>query len=152
VIKRIVQVSALTLPEWRLLVAALVLLPIVALGLWLGGFKRTRRTLARFTPPVDEQVAMSDRRAQEARQVARMVKIAASHGLYRADCLKQALVLWWLLARRGIPAEIVFGLNTASTDRFSAHAWVECQAGNLSDDETHQQQLVRFGKSGAQGV
>ena len=76
-----------------------------------------------------------------------MVAIAAAHGIYRANCLKQSLVLWWLLSRRGIKSEIVFGAQRDVVDDFNAHAWVECNGINLSDSEEVQQRFAAFQKS-----
>ena len=42
--------------------------------------------------------------------IARMIAVAAAHGPYRANCLKQSLVLWWMLARRDTHSEIRFGV------------------------------------------
>ncbi|HEY4826066.1 MAG TPA: lasso peptide biosynthesis B2 protein [Solirubrobacteraceae bacterium] len=53
-------------------------------------------------------------------------------------CLSQALVLLWLLSRRGIPSTLVIGAHMAPV--FEAHAWVELAGrpllapGNFSDD------------------
>ena len=65
--------------------------------------------------------------------IARMVRIAAEHGLYRAKCLEQSLVLRWLLQRQGIDARIVFGARKED-EQMQAHAWVEVNGLALSED------------------
>jgi hypothetical protein len=65
--------------------------------------------------------------------IARMVRIAAEHGLYRAKCLEQSLVLRWLLQRQGIDARIVFGARK-DDEQMQAHAWVEVNGVALSED------------------
>lgn len=42
-----------------------------------------------------------------------------------SHCLSQAIATQILLKRRGIDAEICFGVSTESSKDFSAHAWVE---------------------------
>ena len=65
--------------------------------------------------------------------IARLVRIAAEHGLYRAKCLEQSLVLRWLLQRQGIDARIVFGARREDA-QMQAHAWVEVNGVPLSED------------------
>ena len=49
--------------------------------------------------------------------------VAAGRG--NADqCLAEALTLWSMLRRRGVAAELVFGVDP-SGEQFEAHAWVE---------------------------
>ncbi len=59
--------------------------------------------------------------------------IAASHGPYRATCLRQSLALWLLLRRRGIPAELRIGVRKEGGD-LQAHAWVEHQGATLAQE------------------
>jgi hypothetical protein len=67
------------------------------------------------------------------RVTARMVRVAASRGLYRFKCLDQSLVLRWLLRRQGIDARIVFGARKED-GQIEAHAWVECQGIAVNED------------------
>ncbi len=143
--QRLGQLKALSLHEWQLLLlASLLLLPLTALALHLGGFKRTRKMMACFLPPesggnLPEAIYFS-----EARVAARMVSVAARHGVYRTNCLKQSLVLWWLLARRGIPSEIKIGVNKEGAGPLNAHAWVECGGHPLIDSDYTKQQFSAF--------
>jgi hypothetical protein len=70
--------------------------------------------------PESDQVA----NVEVARNIARLVHIAARHGIYSANCLNRSLVLWWLLQRRGLCSEIRYGARTGAQG-FEAHAWVE---------------------------
>lgn len=114
------RVRALSGAEWRLLVAAALLLPLTEMGLRLFGFGRLRVLLGRW---VQEGQAFDPADLDQARTAARMVGIAARHGPFRASCLRQALVLWFLLGRRGIPARLRIGAT--KDEGFAAHAWVE---------------------------
>ena len=49
-----------------------------------------------------------------------------------ATCLKKSLILFRLLRRRGIPAELRLGVRTVD-GTFSAHAWIECEGRTLLD-------------------
>jgi hypothetical protein len=69
---------------------------------------------------------------QQARRIARMVKIAASHGPYRATCLPQSLTLWLLLRRRGIASSLRIGVRK-EISRLDAHAWVEIDGIVVND-------------------
>ena len=69
---------------------------------------------------------------ESANRIARLVAIAAYHGPYRATCLRQSLALWWLLRRRGIPAELRIGVRKDDGE-LQAHAWVEHDGQALND-------------------
>jgi hypothetical protein len=123
--RRLEQLRALAPWEQRLLARLVLLLPAIGAALRLLGFKRTRDLLARLVPtPADQDRLAGASTADEAQRIARLVAIAAHHGLYRATCLRQSLALWWLLRRRGIPAELRIGVRKDSGD-LQAHAWVE---------------------------
>jgi len=79
-----------------------------------------------------------------AKVIARMVAVAAGHGIYRSNCLKQSLVLWWLLGRRGIHSEIKIGINRDGAEPLEAHAWVECGGQALNETEDVQQRFSAF--------
>jgi hypothetical protein len=64
---------------------------------------------------------------------ARLVRIAAERGPYRAKCLEQSLVLRRLLLRQGIEARIVFGARKEE-EQMQAHAWVEVNGVALNED------------------
>lgn len=126
---------------------SLFMLPLIAVLLRLSGFNRTKYFLSKFIsnePDGSKQQAGPD----QARIIARMVSVAACHGLYRANCLKQSLVLWWLLARRGLKSEIRFGVKKGPEDEFGAHAWVEFNGMNLCDSKVLQKQISALERSG----
>lgn len=59
----------------------------------------------------------------------RLIWLVESAGRYvpvSSTCLKQALVLSWLLGRRGIPTTIQIGVNSRE-GVLRAHAWLEHQ-------------------------
>ncbi len=86
---------------------------------------RTKTDPRRSSPPLTTGLSPQT--------TARLVRIAAEHGLYRAKCLEQSLVLRRLLQRQGIDARIVFGARKEE-EQMQAHAWVEVNGVALSED------------------
>jgi hypothetical protein len=105
-------------------------------GLRLVGFRRWKELLVRLTPG---HAATPGELAQitTAHEVACIQQAASRHLIFHASCLEQSLVLWWLLGRRGIPAELRIGARKEA-GRFEAHAWVELGSVVLNDSgEAH---------------
>ena len=109
------------------------MLPLTALTLWLLGFTRTQSMLATLAP-IDKHSGPGQKQATvyQAHITAKMVTVAAQRGPFRASCLPQSLVLWWLLRRQGIDNELRFGVRK-NPDRLEAHAWVELSNTVLND-------------------
>ena len=49
----------------------------------------------------------------------------------RIECLEQSLALWYLLRRRGVGAELTFGMTQYP---FGAHAWVTYRGEPVNED------------------
>lgn len=114
-------VSTLSRDDWGVLAGALGLLPAVSAGLRLVGL---RRMIA-----LGEALAPASRRRGEGdpRGVARtawLVEVAGRCYLPRPTCLAKALVVFSLLRRRGLPAELVIGVSKTQRP-LEGHAWVE---------------------------
>ena len=122
-IQRLQQLSSL---ERQTLFASLVLLPLVALSLKILGYRRTKGLMSKVVPDVGDELILEESGRVAAYGIARMVDVAARRGPYKASCLKQALVAWWLLARRRIPSDIKIGVSKTARE-FDAHAWVELE-------------------------
>jgi hypothetical protein len=106
----------------KLFLQALCLLPLISLAIRLFSFRRTQLALQRALPVGKMRGQNSDARLVQ--QTARMVRAAADHGPFHGNCLRQSVVLWWLLRRQGIDSELRIGVRTAEA-RFEAHAWIE---------------------------
>ncbi len=132
--KRFDQLKTLSLLEWQLLVTSVILLPLTALGLHLFGLKRTQQFMKYFTPAAPKTSPRKEEELKYGQLVARMVSVAANHGLYRANCLKKSLVLWWLLKRKGIEANLHIGVQK-NGELLDAHSWVEINGNVLIGDE-----------------
>jgi hypothetical protein len=126
--------KALPGDEKRLVAAAAVLLPLTDLALRTFGYQKTQDFLAANT--ADRKVlpfSPADRMTRSQR-VAYCVRVAARRGPYRATCLRESLVTWWLLRRRGIPATLRIGVGKEAAD-LKAHAWVEVDGQSIIDGE-----------------
>jgi hypothetical protein len=60
-----------------------------------------------------------------ARRLHRLVELASRLYPRAMTCLPRALVLRWMLARRGIPADLQVGVQKSDSVGIQAHAWVE---------------------------
>ena len=122
-----------------MLLRAMLLLPATAAGLRVFGFRRLQSVLTRWEGARSKRSENSGEDLLEtARMSARMVSAAGRHGLGQPNCLRQSLVLCWLLRRDGIPAALRIGVRKES-GKFQAHAWVEYAGAVLNDtDEVHQ--------------
>lgn len=98
--------------------------------------------MSRFITIQMDNISARERDLSRAKHISRAVAIAGNHGLYHANCLKQSLLLWWLLARRGINTEIKFGAQEESGITFGAHAWVEYDGEALGDLSDLQHQFL----------
>jgi hypothetical protein len=114
------------------------------LGLRLTGFRRWKNVLARLAPPVnttaDQRTASQE---ESAELIARMEAAAARNVFFRTNCLEQSLVLWWLLRRRGISAELRIGARK-EFERFEAHAWVEVDSAVLNNSGVEHLHFIPF--------
>jgi hypothetical protein len=61
-----------------------------------------------------------------------MVDLAARHLPWQPTCLPRSLVLWFLLRRQGVPAELRIGVQK-SEHQLKAHAWVEVDHRVVND-------------------
>jgi hypothetical protein len=122
------KLARLTWPDrWRLLEAAGVLSGMSLLVSTLG--------VQRAHALVERLAVAPTHPDQESRagEFASVVDRAARHVPWAHTCLHRSLTLWWLLRRRGIPADVRLGVRKAD-GRFDAHAWVTC-GGRVVNDE-----------------
>ena len=110
--------------RWWLLQAWL-LLPVVKILLWQIGYRRTLANLERWLPlhPGNLNTATPEQQ-QQAERLGRLVTGAANHNLLVINCLPRSLVLWWMLRRAGLAADLRIGVQKEAGD-FAAHAWIE---------------------------
>lgn len=118
---RLRALRTLSAAELWVLIQAWLLLPLVALGLLALPYDRLERALRR-------RVAARSRPLPAAgpggRRIAELVAIAARRQVVRTRCLERALTARWLLAGRGIAADLRIGVRLEG-GRLAAHAWLE---------------------------
>jgi hypothetical protein len=113
-------------------------------GLRVAGFRRWKNVLAVLAPSPNTTARQADAAQPEAaRTIARMAAAAARNFFFATNCLEQSLVLWWLLRRRGIAAELRIGARK-EFERFEAHAWVEADSAVLNDATAEHRHFVPF--------
>ena len=145
---RIRKLRRLSLGECWLLAQATALLPAVRMALKLAPFARLqllaargmrdKRQRAHAAPSLDTVIAEASNHSVASQSTARIVRIAAERGLYRAKCLEQSLVLYWLLQRQGIDSRILFGARKEG-EQIQAHAWVEVDGiAVCEEDDLHE--------------
>lgn len=127
-----------------MLARALLLLPVIAVGLRLAGYKRVQAALDALgrrhstSPPPNGDEAMS-----LAVRSTRMVVLAARRGAYRANCLPTSMALRHLLQRQGIAGTLRVGVRK-NGPALDAHAWVELDGQPLNDSADVQQRFLAF--------
>lgn len=132
------KLLGLSLPEVVTLAQAAVLLPAVRVAFQFVTIARLQRLSGR----TDRTSAVKGLPPEAA---ARLVRIAAEHGLYRAKCLERSLVLHWILCRQGVDARIIFGARKAQ-EEMQAHAWVEVDGVSLDEDHDSPARFAPFEK------
>lgn len=127
--------------ERSLLLEALILLPLVALSLKLGGLKRTQSLLIKLLP---SSPSFPFPPCSPLLTTVNMVQIATKYHNPWTTCLKKSLVLWYLLRRQGITAQLQIGVRQEQGE-FQAHAWVEYQGYVIGDRQEVKQHFTAFG-------
>ena len=118
-----------------MLAKAILLLPLAHCALFFPGYKRTVKLIEKLAPiRLVAPAPNATETVNKARQSAQLVSIAARHGFFIASCLRQALLLWWLLRGQGIQSQIRFGARKCK-DQLDAHAWVEINGEAISGGE-----------------
>jgi len=121
-------------PNERWLLLGLMLgLPAVTLLLRVFGFVRTRDWLERRSRKPSSRLATADD-LHSAERLAQLADIAGRRGAVTVTCLRQSLLVWCLLRRRGLDPELKLGVRKERTS-FDAHAWVELQGVALAQTD-----------------
>ena len=122
-------------------VAVMLTLLAVRLALVTTGVGRTLRVMHALASLHPQGVAPE---AQLARSIGERVALVAAFFPGRALCLEQSLALYFHLRRRGIPAELRFGVRASP---FAAHAWVECGGEPVCEQHDVIVQFARLPKA-----
>ena len=112
--------------ERRLLPGLMAALPLIAVSVRVLGVVRTARLIERHSE-ISSPHSAGGAELEAAHRLAQLVAIAGRRGAITATCLRQALLVHWLLRRRGFSPELKLGVRN-DADVFDAHAWVELQS------------------------
>lgn len=114
----------------RLMPLYMLGLAIVHAGLALWGYRQTRRAIEVLTRR-DTRRDAAPLDLENARALARRVALAGRHGAVNASCLRQSLLIYGCLRRRGLDPRLELGVKP-SDGALHAHAWVELGSERLS--------------------
>jgi hypothetical protein len=104
------------------------------------GLKRSAAFLAAHS---DRPAGVSDVAA--ARSIADAVSLVAGRKMVGALCLGRSLLLWFLLRRRGMDAQLVVGSKHQVDEMWEAHAWVELESEPVNDTADVRERYGSFG-------
>lgn len=123
--------------------SAYLLLLRVGFSLRRHGFQRTRKRLAERLGRESAGVRQGKQNPDDVPRVCRMLNAAARYSFGHPTCLEQSLVLWYLLQRRGVSANLRIGVKK-SNGNFEAHAWVELEGTALNQTADAHQHYAAF--------
>jgi hypothetical protein len=122
----------------------LLFLPAVVIWLRVSTFRRVQQALekwhgdAALTNQCDGAAIFT-----ESQSASRMMDAASRRSIVRGNCLSRSIALWWLLRRRGIPAQLRIGARKIG-DQLEAHAWVEVAGRAINDSDDVQTRYAPF--------
>jgi len=125
--RRIRKFFALEEEERRLFLEAWWTLGVMRIALLTRPFKRIVRPLLQIPPSEVEGSTPEPHTILRAEKIARAVRRAAAHTPWESACLVQALTVWKMSERRGIPGRFYLGVDRRGTEgKMRAHAWAQC--------------------------
>jgi len=125
--ERLRKARQLSSHDWMVLGQAWVLFLSIDFGIRLLSFRSLLSFCRCCARP--GQTASGSTSSPSIERMAWLTAVAGRYSPIRATCLKQALVLSWLLERRGIAARLCIGVSRQA-GTFAAHAWLE-QSGRI---------------------
>src|SRR5438105_1457097 len=120
--RKAVKVLRLPLKNQALLLETLVLLALARAAVLLLPFRWVAKVLGKEAAQTSEQADPAQ--AWRIRRVGIMIYKAARHVPWTSQCLDQAIAAKIMLARRGIPTTVYFGVKTDPDGQLAAHAWL----------------------------
>ena len=105
-------------------IKSLLLLQFVSIGVRLFGFSRVKHWFEQDAVRKSPAVQPLDQSLDTAVHLGALVRLA-NHRIeaLNVTCVPESLSVWWLLQRRGIPAQLQFGLRK-NAGQLDGHAWV----------------------------
>jgi Transglutaminase-like superfamily len=137
---RLDRLRALSGAQWRVVAVSVVLLAPIQVMLKTRGLKYTATFLAARS---DRPRGIADHAT--AVSMGDAVMLVAGRKVVGALCLGRSLMLWFLLRRRGMDAELVLGTKAPIDATWQAHAWVELDSKPVNDAADVRDQYGSFG-------
>ena len=134
--------QSLSKSDRALLINALFLLPVVATSLKTVGLRRTQSWLA--GNPLASMSSSIEQPRANVRRTAQMVAAACRQLPIHSGCLPRTIVLWNLLRRGGINADVRIGVRYDTQGEFHAHAWLEWNGEVVNDPGNVASQYLPF--------
>lgn len=116
--------SRLPVKEQAIFAAAVALLGVARLLLWVQPFRRLARCLGGLCRHCGFSHLLSRKQRRRAKKIGRLVRQAARHTPWESKCLVQAVAAKILLAACRIPSTVYLGVATGDAQGMQAHAWV----------------------------
>lgn len=122
----------------------LLVLPVAVIWLRVSAFRSVQQTLEKWhgdgalTNQRDDTKVLA-----ESQSASRMLDAASRRGIVRGNCLSRSIALWWLLRRRGIPAQLRIGARKIG-NQLEAHAWIEVAGHAINDSDDVQTRYAPF--------
>ena len=133
---------SLSKSDRALVIRAMFLLPIVAASLKTVGLRRTQSWLTRNS--LGPMALPTEQTRANVQRAAQMVAMACRRHALCSSCLPRTVVLWTLLQRRGIGADVRIGVRYNTQDQFESHAWLEWNGEVLNDAADVARQYLPF--------
>jgi hypothetical protein len=119
------------------------LLLLIHLGLQGFGYLKVYTFLANHPERRDLRTGGAENALAEARHCASLVSIAARYGFIRVTCLRQALLVFWLLRHQGIQTQLRVGVRRQG-ESIIAHAWVKYGEDVISEGSQVEKNFTAF--------
>ena len=117
--------------ERKLFFLSLILLPLIQLGLKLGGLSFVQTTLFRVRNLWHGRLPTLEH-GDIAPVVAKVINCAVHMSIFQPACLAKSLCAWFFLLLYGVKSELRIGIGR-SEGKVTAHAWIE-QSGQVLND------------------
>jgi hypothetical protein len=129
--------SWLALPgaDRRLAAGLALAMPIVAMMVSTLGVVRSKAVLDRLSRP-EVFRAPDDRDFREAHRLSKISEAVGRRSLLRSTCLRQSLLVYMLLRRRGLDPSLEIGVLKNGVE-LDAHAWVSLAGVALGQTVRH---------------
>ena len=120
-----------------------VLVLLIHIGLSWFGFQKVYSFLASHPRKRDLFPGQAEEALDKAKRCAYLVSVASQYGFIRATCLRQVLLVFWLLRRKGIITDLRIGVRREGKSVI-AHAWLKYGEEVISEGSQVEMDFTAF--------